>query len=151
MYWTTLKLIAVNGLPREVNLIKNLHDRLPHMYSCQTICVWKSTCCSECSPFGKIDVCLNMLSKKHRSPCPFAGLKKTTQYRSFNIPPWAYPRAFDTFSCLGEREFDHLSLPGCTTHRGWRIWSIASISCHVSPLWPKKLEADFSFKCWWKD
>ena len=56
---------------------------------------------------------------------------------SFNIPPWAYPQAFDTFSCLGEGEFDHLSLPGCTNHRGWRIWSIASTSCYVSPLQTK--------------
>ena len=30
--------------------------------------------------------------------------------RSLNIPP-DIPRAFDVFSCPGEREFDELSLP----------------------------------------
>ena len=52
-------------------------------------------------------------------------------WRSLNIPP-GIPRALDAFSCPGGREFDEYSLPRArhliTTHRGWGIWSLASIS-----------------------
>ena len=55
--------------------------------------------------------------------------------RSLNMPP-GIPRAFDVFSCPGGREFDEVSLPGAghwiTTHRGWGIRSLASISCDES-------------------
>ena len=56
--------------------------------------------------------------------------------RSLNIPPPGIPWAFDVFSCPGGREFDELSLPRVghliTSHRGWGIWSLVSISCHES-------------------
>ena len=45
---------------------------------------------------------------------------------SFHIrppPPPGIPRAIDAFSCPGGREF-------ITTHRGWGIWSLASMSCY---------------------
>ena len=64
--------------------------------------------------------------------------------RSFNIPrPLGIPRAFDDFSCPGRREFDHRRLPGggalITSHRGWGIWSLASISCYESRWFPREL------------
>ena len=58
--------------------------------------------------------------------------------RSLNIPPPGIPRAFDVFSCPGGREFDELSLPRgghlitITTHWGWGIRSLVSISCYES-------------------
>ena len=60
---------------------------------------------------------------------------------SLNIPPPppspGIPWAFDIFSCKGGREFDELIfVPGTwhliTTHRGWGIWTLASISYYMT-------------------
>ena len=52
--------------------------------------------------------------------------------RSFNIPPRTYPKEFD----LEGRNLPNVFFPGkeslITTHRGWGIWSLASISCYES-------------------
>ena len=43
--------------------------------------------------------------------------------RSFNIPPWAYPKHLTSFLA---REEGNL----ITAHRGWGIWSLPSMSCY---------------------
>ena len=59
--------------------------------------------------------------------CTFVPVKSKLQH-----PPRAYPKEFD----LEGRNLTNVFFPGkgslITTHRGWGIWSLASISCYES-------------------
>ena len=61
----------------------------------------------------------------------------TSQIEASTFPPPPPPhRAFDSFSCPGGGNLIILVFPGAghliITHRGWGIWSLASISCYLS-------------------
>ena len=51
--------------------------------------------------------------------------------RSLNMPPWAYPGHLTSFPAREGGNLMNLVFPGAghliTTHRGWGIWSLASI------------------------
>ena len=55
---------------------------------------------------------------------------------SFNTPPRAYPGDLTSFAAWEGGNLMNLVFPGArhliTTHRGWGIWSLASISCYIA-------------------
>ena len=56
--------------------------------------------------------------------------------RSLNIPPRAYPGHLTSFAAWEGGNLMNLVFPGVghliTTHRGWRIGSLGSISCCIA-------------------
>ena len=64
-------------------------------------------------------------------------IKSMLQY-----PPWAYPRHLTLFPA---QEGGHL----ITTHRGWGIWLLASISCYEAHWFPHGLINYSGDKLWW--
>ena len=72
---------------------------------------------------------------KNRNFCHDSMMVMYESNRSFNIPPRAYPVHLTSFLA---REGGDL----ITTHKGWGIWSLASISCY-------EINHGGDVKLWW--